>query len=250
MIRSSRIPPLLDKICTDGIVSSLLISKDGELLGSSTINAGATKNAETIPQGVIEDSNNMIPIGSSSAESSSPLPSLPSWVNMNPSDIGALIAEVVEDYKQLGYELSMLDPSFSVSSATASAATGGVSSGAGTSASGSSTNNSAAKNMSTENSDVGVGNGGEGKQQEDGAKNNLSSKATGGNDTGTIKETGGNKDKGRLNCLIMELDSGIIGVTSATSSTYVIALAESTTQHGLLKDRLTVLASLLDLNIV
>ena len=37
---------------------------------------------------------------------------------------------------------------------------------------------------------------------------------------------------------------GIIGITSATSSTYVVALAESTTQHGLLKDKLSVLANL------
>lgn len=276
MIRSSRIPPLLDKICTDGIVSSLLISKDGELLGSSTINAaeaamatttstpkiavtGISHNETTFPkstpggQGAIEDGHNMITIGSSSAASSSP--TLPSWVNMNPSDIGALIAEVVEDYKQLGYELSLLDPSFysSPSPATMNVGGGSSSSGGGGPTGGGGGSTDPTKNITAGNNDGG-GKGGDtsrqqDKQQEEGTKNNVISKVTGGNDTSAIKETNGHKDRGRLNCLIMELDLGIIGITSATSSTYVIALAESTTQHGLLKDRLTVLATLFQDNL-
>lgn len=267
MIRSSRIPPLLDKICTDGILSSLLISKDGELLGSSTSktcsnsNNNSNSSVPIPPKGLTED---MIMTGSSSSTTSN----IPAWMNMNPNDVGALLAEVLEDYKQLGCELSLLDPSsFSPSgihssgsnntNATNKAGVGAGASGAtGTSTSNTSNDNTGDGNKGiTTNNNTSTDNTSRQQQQdsqvsntEDGTKNTSTS--TSGNDANKIKETNrNNKDKGRLNCLIIELEMGIIGITSATSSTYVIALAETTTQHGLLKDKLTVLANLLQDNL-
>ena len=42
---------------------------------------------------------------------------------------------------------------------------------------------------------------------------------------------------------------GLIGIASATSTTYVVALAETTTQHGLMKERLSVLAKIFQENL-
>jgi hypothetical protein len=41
----------------------------------------------------------------------------------------------------------------------------------------------------------------------------------------------------------------LIGIASATSTTYVVALAETTTQHGLMKERLSVLAKIFQENL-
>jgi len=94
MIRSSRIPPLLNRICNDGILSSYLITLDGELLGCSNIHLTNNNNPN----------NNTL---SSPDEANSEH----AWENMDPSDIGALVAEVVDDYKRLGLELALLNPS-------------------------------------------------------------------------------------------------------------------------------------------
>jgi hypothetical protein len=109
MLRSSRIPDLLNRICTDGIVSSYLITKDGELLGCSN----------TQPQNV-----SSIPVNTSSPNlvDNEEIPS--TWENMDPSDIGALVAEVVEDYNRFGSELALLN--FSDVSAKQANTTGGA----------------------------------------------------------------------------------------------------------------------------
>ena len=94
MIRSSRIPPLLNRICTDGIVSSYLITTDGELLGCSNAHIS---NA-------VLSTNTSIQSPSSMEESMDE-----SWEDMDPSDISALVAEVVDDYKRMGLELALLN---------------------------------------------------------------------------------------------------------------------------------------------
>ena len=71
MIRSRRIAPFLSRICEGGIVMSLLVTSDGELLGSH----------------VVEEN----PIA------------------LEPSDVGALVTEVAADYQRLGTELQRLD---------------------------------------------------------------------------------------------------------------------------------------------
>ncbi len=109
MLRSSRIPALLNRICTDGIVSSYLITIDGELLGCSNIQP-QTAGSNTIPKNSLHSSQD----GSEDVSSS--------WETMDPSDIGALVAEVVEDYKNLGLELALLNPS----DATKQTITGGA----------------------------------------------------------------------------------------------------------------------------
>ncbi len=71
MIRSRRIAPFLSRICEGGIIMSLLVTSDGELLGSH----------------VVEEN----PIA------------------LEPSDVGALVTEVAADYQRLGTELQRLD---------------------------------------------------------------------------------------------------------------------------------------------
>lgn len=71
MIRSQRISPFLSRICGDGIPMSLLVTANGELLGSH----------------VVEDNP----------------------ISLEPSDVGALVTEVAADYLQLGKELQRLD---------------------------------------------------------------------------------------------------------------------------------------------
>jgi hypothetical protein len=97
MLRSSRIPTLLNRICTDGIVSSYLITIDGELLGCSNIQPHSTSSSS--------NPKNTSPISPEDSEDPRS-----TWENMDPSDIGALVAEVVEDYKRLGLELALLNP--------------------------------------------------------------------------------------------------------------------------------------------
>eukprot|EP00979_Chaetoceros_neogracilis_P002937 scaffold492_cov247-Chaetoceros_neogracile.AAC.10 len=173
MIRSSRIPPLLNRICTDGIVSSYIITIDGELLGCSnahTTTVPSTNNASILPPSSMEDNTNE------------------SWEDMDPSDISALVAEVVDDYKRLGLELALLNI------------------------------------QGAPNSDT---------------LPDISSK---GSNTGENGEKDKDKERGRLNCLIIEMERGLMGIATATSNTYVVALTDSTAQHGYLKMKLISLA--------
>ncbi len=187
MIRSSRIPPLLDKICTDGIKLSLLISKDGELLGSSTSQKQQPQTPPTSKNKTTSESGdeNIASISS------------PSWGSMNPSDIGALIAEVVEDYKRLGCELTLLDPSFAQSSSVGSRTDnlGGNSKHLRQQQQQQSSSNHEMQRQS--------------QLMDDGSGKNASSTVTagGGNDLSKMKErNGSHKDRGRFNCLLMELE--------------------------------------------
>lgn len=67
MIRSRRIPPMLSRICGDGIQASLLVTVDGELLGTSS------PLDETLEKSV--------------------------------SETGSLVTEIAADYQRLGLEL-------------------------------------------------------------------------------------------------------------------------------------------------
>mmetsp|Transcript_9797 Transcript_9797/g.13805 ORF Transcript_9797/g.13805 Transcript_9797/m.13805 type:complete len:144 (-) Transcript_9797:142-573(-) len=129
MIRSCRIPPLLSRICGDGIDAALVVTNDGELLGS----AQSPKSASM----------------------------------MEPDEVahaGSLVTEIAMDYSRLGNELELLDP--------------------------------------------------------------------------TLRAV-----KNSIQCLIMELDMGLVAVSSAGSDCLVIALADPNAPHGMLKARLTALAS-------
>lgn len=136
MLKSSRIPPLLNRVCNNGISSAYLITSDGALLGASS----------TLSHPI------------------------------DPSDLAALVAEVVEDYKRLGSELSLI------------------------------------------------------KKKDDNTANNLSSSTS-----SSIEEK-----KEKL-CVLIQLEKGLLGIASATDSSYVVALGESV-QHGWLKMQLQALA--------
>mmetsp|Transcript_22946 Transcript_22946/g.34975 ORF Transcript_22946/g.34975 Transcript_22946/m.34975 type:complete len:187 (+) Transcript_22946:183-743(+) len=174
-------------------MSSYLITNDGELLGCSTRNDNYMKNNVSVN----EDAGT-----NSKIISNSPITVTDTWEDMDPSDIGALVAEVVDDYRRLGLELALLSPIIHV--------------GAG-------------------------GNSGEkGTIAVDGSSSGMKSETSNSSDVQRKKSSA--KDRGRLNCLIIELEKGLVGIATATSTTYVVALTDSTAQHGLLKMKLTALA--------
>lgn len=84
MIRSCRIPPILNRVCDDVIHSALLVTADGELLGASTKKSSASlftppsEGASSTSSGAIEN-------------------------------LGTLIADIAVDYHRLGEEYAGLD---------------------------------------------------------------------------------------------------------------------------------------------
>jgi len=73
MIRSCRLPPVLNRICDgDNIRSALLVTSDGELLGTST------KNDDAAPM-------------------------------KDPESFGTLVADIAVDYLRLGEEYAAVD---------------------------------------------------------------------------------------------------------------------------------------------
>mmetsp|Transcript_55463 Transcript_55463/g.64857 ORF Transcript_55463/g.64857 Transcript_55463/m.64857 type:complete len:215 (-) Transcript_55463:458-1102(-) len=200
MLRAKRIPPLLNRICTDGIHLVLLITNDGELLGCSD----------------------------QSSSSSSPNQLQEKLSGMDLSSIGALVSEVIWDYRRMGQELQLLYGSSSNRRSSASPA----------------------------------------------ASSNLN-----GPSSGNSGSTGSDSGKG-LKCLLVELELGLIGIASAasipTSSSgatrspsppssssvdgrmggsmiggsinsdnnccYVIAIADTNVEYGMMKARLVALA--------
>uniref|UniRef100_A0A7S2EBN6 Roadblock/LAMTOR2 domain-containing protein n=1 Tax=Trieres chinensis TaxID=1514140 RepID=A0A7S2EBN6_TRICV len=167
MIRSRRIPPLLSRVTGDGITSALLVTSDGELLGTSTA-------ASSLPGGAFQAEEKENPNSPDSAE-------LP----IDMAAVGALVAEVAADYHRLGNELQLLDP------------------------------------RGMQPAPV------------------VASPQPGGSTPSGVK----GKSSSSLKCLIVELDMGLVGVASAGSDCYVVALAEPKVEHGMLKARLTVLAA-------
>lgn len=67
MIRSGKIPPLLSRVCGDGIEAALLVTTDGELLGTSF------PLDETLEKSIAQ--------------------------------VGSLVTEIAADYARLGHEL-------------------------------------------------------------------------------------------------------------------------------------------------
>ena len=185
MLRSSRIPPLLNRICTDGIISSYLITIDGELLGCSNIqpsktntSTSAKKNGNDIPSMQINEpsSSEEMMMMMEEPSNTNTNTNTNTWENMDPSDIGALVAEVVEDYKRLGLELALLTPSSDVNGSG-----NGNGNGSGSGNKQNSAAVSAGGNTSGGSIGIGIGkdmNGGSGKD----------------------------KDRGKLNCLIVEME--------------------------------------------
>ena len=206
MIRSRNIPPLLSRITGDGINTALLVTADGELLGSSS---DASPQQQPPP---VDNPSTAV----TGATSSSSLPENPTaGSNPNaPSDhldfgsIGALVAEVAADYRRLGTELQNLDPR-----ATASPSSGAASSAQGTQA-------------ASPTSAVGAA---------PGAAAAASSKGGGKNASASTNS---------FRCMIVELERGTVGVSAAGSVCYVVALADTAVEHGMLRARLIALADL------
>jgi hypothetical protein len=70
MIRSCRIPPVLNRVCDDTIHSALLVTNDGELLGASNYKGAKRRDPEAF---------------------------------------GTLLADIAMDYQRLGEELAAVD---------------------------------------------------------------------------------------------------------------------------------------------
>mmetsp|Transcript_21640 Transcript_21640/g.30325 ORF Transcript_21640/g.30325 Transcript_21640/m.30325 type:complete len:273 (-) Transcript_21640:47-865(-) len=260
MIRSSRIPPLLDKICTDGIRCSLLITTDGELMGCSSGNfmvgggntgmgVGSTNCTSATTSTTLSNKNNnansqslndgVTEINKCNQESGEPSSSSPSSSSasskiLDPSDVGALVAEVVADYRHLGSTLALLNP---VSNGTIHS-TNNVSTNS-TVRDGKDTNKSSNHNNSINNTHNSIQNNAYNDSHSQQSENTVVGKSI---HTSHSNKRHGAKERGRLNCLIVELDQGLLGVSSATSDTYVVALADSNAPHGMLKARLMALA--------
>lgn len=130
---------------------------------------------------------------------------------LDAASIGALISEVTGDYRRMGDELQLLDPQYDSQRQSAGKGDG----------------------QSRQDRD-GVSNGG-------GVGGGLSSLLQ----TGSGGKNGKDKhDSGtNLKSLVIELDYGVVGVASAGPDFYVIALADSTVQHGALTGRLQSLGS-------
>ena len=81
MIRSCRIPPILNRVCDDVIHSALLVTADGELLGASTKKSSASlfaTDSTSMASGAIEN-------------------------------LGTLVADIAVDYHRLGEEYAGVD---------------------------------------------------------------------------------------------------------------------------------------------
>mmetsp|Transcript_40711 Transcript_40711/g.85533 ORF Transcript_40711/g.85533 Transcript_40711/m.85533 type:complete len:230 (-) Transcript_40711:98-787(-) len=219
MIRSRSIPTVLSRATGDGIHAILLIDADGELLGSYG-NPPPIRNPQT------DDINNNG--GNNIAEKTT----THHWP-LDAASVGALISEVAGDYRRMGEELLLLDPQYDSQRHQANGNTG-----------------------DGRKDGVGQGEGGGLQQQQDGAAGGVVDRdgemgVDGGNSAlqqaGVGDKSGkdkGNPDSGtNLKSLVIELDYGVVGVASAGPDFYVIALADSTVQHGALTGRLRSLGS-------
>lgn len=130
---------------------------------------------------------------------------------LDAASIGALISEVAGDYRRMGDELQLLDPQYDSQRQSAGKGDG----------------------QSRQDRD-GVSNGG----GFGGGSSSLLQTGSGGKNGKDKHDSGTN-----LKSLVIELDYGVVGVASAGPDFYVIALADSTVQHGALTGRLQSLGS-------
>ena len=222
MIRSRNIPPLLSRITGDGINAALLVTADGELLGSSSDAVGGPSSSSTDQNAAAAAPQ---PVAAAAASISSlPEDHLTTGSNPNaPSDhldysaIGALVAEVAADYRRLGTELNHLDPHRAAAQQQAPPPPPPPPAAAST-------------------SPPGIGSASTSEATSPGS-------AAGSAAVAASKGTENNKGPTNgLRCMIVEMGGGTIGVSSAGSECYVVALADTTVEHGMLRARLTALS--------
>lgn len=135
---------------------------------------------------------------------------------LDAASIGALISEVAGDYRRLGDELLLLDPLYDSQRSNSM--------------------NDGSKDMN--GSEEGMQSQQDGTSRDDGKQ---LSESSGSNQQGKDgKEKNGQQSN--LKSLIIEMEYGVVGVASADQF-YVIALADTTVQHGTLTGRLRSLGS-------
>jgi len=233
MLRSSRIPPLLSRITGDGIHTALLITSDGELLGSSSIPNSHPHHTHihTPPHPTVKQPASA---SSSSTESTSSISSSPtSSSKFDHESMAALIAEVTSDYHRAGQELLLMNFHPPPSPHHGSS------------------NVPPPPPFHARRPMRGGGGGGSGKSTTLTSGNgNGDSSNVGGSDnpSSSSSSTPSPRDHGSiLSCLLLEMEMGLIGVASAGSDCLVIAIADQhnssiKVEHGLMKARLTAVA--------
>ena len=216
MIRSRNIQPLLSRITGDGINAALLVTADGALLGSSS---DADQLPATASAAAAADSP---PDEGAGANPNAPAEQQHS---LDYAAIGALMAEVAADYQRLGIELNHLDPRAAqqLAQQQAQAQLSGAAAGAASPTS----NNPASVEVTSPSSTAGG--------------SSATGTGTGGNPSAASKAKAPTGNT--LRCMIVEMDGGTIGVSSAgASDCYVVAMADADVEHGLLRARLTALS--------
>jgi len=212
MIRSRSIPIVLSRVAGDGIHAILLIDNDGELLGSY---------GSPPPRHPAQDETNCGGVASGGRFAAA-APDM-KWP-LDAASIGALISEVAGDYSRMGEDLLLLDPrNYSQRHQLGGGSGGGVD-----------------RRRGHEGGQI-MDNGG--MQQPGGVDSGTSSLQQSGHnarkpDKDKLMDSGTN-----LKSLVVELDYGVVGVASAGPGFYVIALADSTVQHGALVGRLRALGT-------
>ena len=218
MIRSRNIQPLLSRITGDGINAALLVTADGALLGSSS-------DADQ-PPATASSAAATAATGSDEGAGANPNAPADQQHRLDYAAIGALVAEVAADYQRLGIELNHLDPRAAQQLAQQQAQAAQLSGAAAGAASPTSNNPASVEGTSPSNTAGGSSATGTGT----GGTASAASKA---------KAPTGNT----LRCMIVEMDGGTIGVSSAgASDCYVVAMADADVEHGLLRARLTALS--------
>ena len=130
---------------------------------------------------------------------------------LDAASIGALISEVAGDYRRLGDELLLLDPMYDSQRSNIG-------------------NDDGSKDLSRHSVD--------GMPRDD--RKQLHSQHSEGSVAGSQQGKAGQGSN--LKSLIIEMEYGVVGVASADQF-YVIALADTTVQHGMLAGRLRSLGS-------
>lgn len=218
MIRSRNIQPLLSRITGDGINAALLVTADGALLGSSSDAdqpPAATATGAAAPAAAPDEATGANPNAPADQQH-----------RLDYAAIGALVAEVAADYQRLGIELNHLDPRAAQQLAQQQAQAAQLS-GAAAGAASPTSNNPASVEVTSPSSVAG------------------GSSATGTGTGGTASAASKAKAPtgNTLRCMIVEMDGGTIGVSSAgASDCYVVAMADTDVEHGLLRARLTALS--------
>ena len=235
MIRSRNIPPLLSRITGDGINAALLVTADGALLGSSSdvapVDQPSATNASTAATAVAAGSSPAAANAASPPDGAGGNPNAPAdqQQRLDYTAIGALVAEVAADYQRLGIELNHLDPraALQLQQQQAQQAQPPSSSAAAAGAA-SPTPNTATSEEATSPSSAAGASSATGTAASGAASAASKAKAPTGN---------------TLRCMIVEMDGGTIGVSSAgASDCYVVAMADADVEHGLLRARLTALS--------